>query len=174
MSGHLAWDGSSVRPYYWQGHYRLSYPCLGKGQNRGNAVARTRDQAGEQHPLQSDRETTTIRDAVVVSIVSVAAQEVEGVQMSHGGTRLPGDNSPTIGEFVGGITGGGSRPRGISVEVGERQAAVDLTVNVTYGKSIPQVTEAVRRNVISRVENLTGLELTEVNISVNDLTLPEP
>ena len=133
----------------------------------------TRDHRGEQHPLQSDMGTTNIQDAVVVSIVSVAAQEVEGVQLSHGGTRLPGASSPTIGEFVDGLTGGTSRPRGISVEVGERQAAVDLTVNVTYGKSIPQVTEVVRRNVISRVENLTGLELTEVNITVNDLTFPE-
>jgi len=136
-------------------------------------MAGTRDQGEEQYPLQSNRGTTSIGNAVVVSIVSAAAQEVEGVQLSHGGTRLPGDSSPTVGEFVDSLTGGASRPRGISVEVGERQAAVDLTVNVTYGKSIPQVTEAMRRNVISRVENLTGLELTEVNITVNDVTLPE-
>ena len=103
----------------------------------------------------------------------MAAQEVEGVYMSHGGTRLPGDASPTVGEFVGNLSGGAGSPRGLSVEVGERQAAVDLTVNVAYGRSIPQLTEAVRRQVIERVESLTGLEVSEVNITVNDVTLPE-
>jgi uncharacterized alkaline shock family protein YloU len=86
---------------------------------------------------------------------------------------LPGDTSPTVGEFVDNITGGGSRSRGLSVEVGERQAAADITVNVDYGRSIPRVTQAVREQVIKRVQKLTGLEVTEVNIQVNDVTLPE-
>jgi uncharacterized alkaline shock family protein YloU len=85
---------------------------------------------------------------------------------------LPGDTSPTVGEFVDNITGTSSRVRGISVEVGERQVAVDLTVNVDYGKPIQQLTESVRRNVIRRVESLTGLEVTEVNVAVNALNLP--
>ena len=126
-----------------------------------------------QSPLHSDLGTTTIGKPVVTAIVEMAAQEVEGVDMSHGGTRLPGDTSPTVGEFVDNLTGGGHRTRGLSVEVGERQAAVDLTVNVAYGRSIPQLTEAVRRQVIQRVEGLTGLEVSEVNITVNDVTLPE-
>ena len=127
----------------------------------------------DQSPLHSDLGTTTIGKPVLTAIVGAAAQEVEGVDMSHGGTRLPGDASPTVGEFVDNLTGGGGRTRGLSVEVGERQAAVDLTVNVTYGRSIPQLTEAVRRRVIERVESLTGLEVSEVNITVNDVTLPE-
>lgn len=130
------------------------------------------EQQGERHPLQSERGTTTIQDAVVISIVSIAAGEVDGVAFSHGGTRLPGDSSPTVGEFIGSLTGSGSGVRGVSVEVGEKQAAIDLTVNVVYGRSIPQLTEAVRRNVIGRVESLTGLEVSEVNITVNDLTFP--
>jgi uncharacterized alkaline shock family protein YloU len=127
----------------------------------------------EQGPLQSDRGTTIIQDAVVTAIVGMAAQEVEDVAMSHGGTRLPGDTSPTVGEFVDNLTGGSSRTRGLSVEVGEQQAAVDMTVNVSYGRSIPQLTKAVRERVIERVQNLTGLEVTEVNITVNDVILPE-
>ena len=70
------------------------------------------------------------------------------------------------------LTGGG-RTRGLSVEVVERQATVDLTVNIDYRRSIPQVTAAVRRRVIERVESLTGLEVSEVNIKVNDVSLPE-
>lgn len=126
-----------------------------------------------RHPLQSDRGTTTISSSVVSSIVNVAAGEVDGLAMSHGGNRLPGDNSPTVGEFFDRVSGGGSRSRGVSVEIGEREAAVDLTVNVVYGKPIAQVTEAVRQNVIRRVESLTGLDVTEVNITVNDVTFPE-
>ncbi len=124
-------------------------------------------------PLQSDRGTTKIADGVVLAIANAAAGEVEGVDLSHGGTKLPGDNSPTVGEFLGNITGGSGRPRGISVEVGETQVAVDMTVNVVYGKSIPQVAEALRRNVIQKVEGLTGLEATEVNVTVNDVTFPQ-
>jgi len=109
----------------------------------------------------------------VLALANVAAQEIENAYLSHGGTRLPGDSSPTVGEFLGNVTGGMNRSRGISVEVGERQVAVDLTLNVTYGQPIAQVTEAVRQNVIGRVESLTGLEVTEVNITVNDVTFPD-
>jgi len=110
---------------------------------------------------------------VVSAIVGIAAEEVDGVATSHGGVKLPGDTSPTVGEFVDNLTGSTSRTRGLSVDVGERQTAVDVTVNVDYGRSIPQVTESVRQRVIERVENLTGLEVTEVNIQVNDVTLPD-
>ena len=44
---------------------------------------------------------------------------------------------------------------------------------VEYGYSVPQLTEAVRRNVINRVESLTGLRVTEVNITVNDVQIPD-
>jgi len=136
-------------------------------------VSSTDAQDAGQNPLQSDLGTTTIQDAVVSAIIGMAAEEVDGVASSHGGTRLPGDSSPTVGEFVDNITGGASRTRGLSVDVGEQQAAADITVNVEYGRSIPKVTQAVRDRVIKRVENLTGLEVTEVNIQVNDVTLPE-
>ncbi len=135
-------------------------------------MTETSERRSEGHPLQSERGTTTIQDAVVVSIANMAASEVDGVDLSHGGTRLPGDTSPTVGEFFDNVTGTSSRVRGVSVEVGERQAAVDLPVNVAYGKPIAQTTEALRQNVIRRIENLTGLEVPEVNITVNDLTIP--
>ncbi len=126
----------------------------------------------DRSPLDSALGTTTIQDSVVSAIVGIAAEEVEGVSMSHGGARVPGDSSPTVGEFVDNLTGGGGRTRGLSVEVGERQAAADITVNVDYGRSIPQLTKAVRERVIERVQNLTGLEVSEVNIQVKDVTLP--
>jgi uncharacterized alkaline shock family protein YloU len=127
---------------------------------------------GKRNPLESDRGTTTISDAVVSAIASRAVGEVDGVDASHGGTSLPGDTSRTVGEFVGGISGGGGT-RGVSVEVGEEQAAVDLTLNVIYGNPVHKITDDVRKNVIKKVETLTGLEVTEVNVTVNDVTFPE-
>jgi uncharacterized alkaline shock family protein YloU len=136
-------------------------------------VSSTDTQNAGQNPLQSELGTTTIQDSVVTAIIGMAAQEVEGVTTSHGGTRLPGDTSPTVGEFVDNITGGASRTRGLSVDVGERQTAADITINVEYGRSIPRVTQAVRERIIKRVQNLTGLEVTEVNVQVNDVIVPE-
>jgi uncharacterized alkaline shock family protein YloU len=136
-------------------------------------VSSTDTQNTGQSPLQSELGTTTIQDSVVTAIISMAAEEVEGVTTSHGGVRLPGDTSPTVGEVVDNITGSASRTRGLSVDVGERQTAADITINVEYGRPIPQVTQAVRERIIERVENLTGLEVTEVNVQVNDVILPE-
>lgn len=124
-------------------------------------------------PLQTDRGTTTIQDSVVKSVVGMAAEEVEGIQTTTGGGRLPGDSSRTVGEFIGGLSGGESRTRGVSVEVGSTEVAVDLTVKALYGKPIPQTTQAVRDNVVRRVESLTGLKVTEVNVDVTDVFFPE-
>src|SRR5215212_8685877 len=127
--------------------------------------------AQQQSSLQSDRGRTTIEDAAVSKIAGVAAQEVEKVQMGGGATAAV---SGFLGNVTGAVTGGaGSLTSGVSVEVGEEEAAVDLTMAVEYGVSIPQTTEAVRSNVINRLENLTGLSVTEVNITVRDVQLPE-
>ncbi len=77
------------------------------------------------------------------------------------------------GTVTGSSAGGGNYTRGVSVEVGEEEAAIDLTMAIEYGKSIPQISEAVRRNVTSRVEDLVGLRVTEVNITVNDVQFRE-
>ena len=115
--------------------------------------------------LRSGRRATIIDDIVVSKIAGIAAQEIEGIQMG-GGTAL------AVGGFLNSVTGGGPT-RGVSVQVGEEEAAVDLSMAVEYGKSIPQISEAVRRNVTNRVESLTGLRVVEVNITINDVLLPE-
>lgn len=61
----------------------------------------------------------------------------------------------------------------MSVEVGERQAAVDIELIAEYGVAISDLAAAVRRNVIASVERMTGLEVTEVNLEVSDVHLPE-
>ena len=127
-------------------------------------------QGGQQSPLRSDRGNTTISDAVVSQVAGIAAQEVEKVQMGGGAAAAVGGFLQSV---TGGSSGGGNFSRGVSVEVGEEEAAIDLTMAVEYGVSIPQVTEAARRNVINRVESLVGLRVAEVNITVNDVQFPE-
>ena len=121
-------------------------------------------------PLKSEMGNTTISNTVVTQIAGIAAQEVENAQMSGGASAAVGGILQSV---TGSATGGGNFSRGVSVEVGEEEAAVDLTMTVDYGQSIPRITEAARRNVINRVENLTGLRVTEVNILVNDVQIPE-
>src|SRR5215217_2117546 len=127
----------------------------------------TGQQQRQESPLQTERGGTRIEDSVVAKIAGIAAQEVEGVRMGGGTTQA-------IGGILSSVTGGGAggQSRGISVEVGTVETAVDLTMTVEYGKPVPQIAEAVRRNVINRVENLVGLNVTEVNISVNDVFFP--
>ncbi len=62
-----------------------------------------------------------------------------------------------------------STTQGIEVEVGERQAAVDVSIVAEYGVAIHQLAAAIRRNVITAIEQMTGLEVTEVNVTVHDI-----
>ena len=119
-------------------------------------------------PLQTDRGSTSISDSVVSKIAGIASQEVDGVRMGSGGSQA-------VSGIIGSITGGssGSQTQGVSVEVGQEEAALDLTLTAEYGKSIPQLAEAVRRNVANRVESLVGLRVTEVNITVSNIFFPQ-
>jgi uncharacterized alkaline shock family protein YloU len=112
---------------------------------------------------------TTIASAVVQKVAGIAAREVSGVYTLGGGGV-----SRAFGAIKERIPGSGTvSTTGVSVEVGEKQAAVDLDVVVEYGARIVDVARAVRRNVITTVEQITGLEVIEVNIAVNDIHLPE-
>lgn len=111
---------------------------------------------------------TTIADGVVAKIAFLAAGDVAGVHALGSGL------SRSVGALRKRVPGGGTTtPHGVKVEVGEKQAAVDLDIVVEYGEVIPDVGQAVRENVISAVERMTGLEVVEVNIAVSDVRLPE-
>ena len=121
--------------------------------------------AGE---LVSEQGKTSIADTVVAKIVGMATREVPGVYaMGAGMSRAFG----TMRERLPGVAGPGIT-QGVKVEVGERQAAIDLDVIVEYGVSIPDLAAGVRRNVIGAVEQMCGLEVTEVNLTVGDIHVP--
>jgi len=110
---------------------------------------------------------TTIADTVVSKIAGIAAREIHGVHNLGGGaSRAVG----ALRERIPGATTNHSQ--GISVEVGEKQAAVDITLIAEYGVAIADLVAGVRRNVITAVERMTGLDVTEVNIEVSDVFIP--
>ncbi|MFE7481581.1 Asp23/Gls24 family envelope stress response protein [Streptomyces sp. NPDC057552] len=143
--------------------------AVGPKQNRGTDGTTTvgHGTTGASEPAAT-RGRTSIADTVVVKIAGMAAREIPGVYDMGGGL------SRTIGAVRDRVPGG--RPnvgRGVKVEVGERQTAIDLDLVVEYGVAITDVARDVRENVIAAVERTTGLEVVEVNVTVNDVHLPE-
>lgn len=62
------------------------------------------------------------------------------MQPSTKGTRVPGNSSPTVGEFIGNL-GGTNRARRVTVQIDGREASVDLPLNIPYGEPIPEITQ---------------------------------
>ena len=114
--------------------------------------------------LETERGVTTISNDVVAKLAGQACREVEGVAaMGASFRRLLGRVRP----------GSESLAQGVNVEVGKKEAAIDLVIIALYGYSIPAMAQEVRDNVIAKVESGTGLVVKEVNIEVDDLQFPE-
>lgn len=108
---------------------------------------------------------TTIEDDVIASIAGVAAKEVEGVA-SLGKSSI----RRTLAERIAGAP---ERARGVEVEVGKKEAIVDLTLNVIYGFNIPKIIIDVRKRVAARLLDLAGLIAKEINVDVTGIEFPE-
>ncbi|BCJ37492.1 hypothetical protein Athai_49950 [Actinocatenispora thailandica] len=116
--------------------------------------------------LTTEHGQTRIADGVVAKIAGLSAREIPGVySMGTGFARRMGQ----LRSLVPGSNEVDAAAQGVSVEVGERETAVDLDLVTWYGQNIVEVTEAVRNNVIERVEGMTGLRVVEVNINVDDI-----
>jgi uncharacterized alkaline shock family protein YloU len=119
--------------------------------------------------LTTEAGNTRISGAVVAKIAGLAARDIPGVHSM--GTGM----SRRVGQLRSLIPGSSEAVnQGVSVEVGERETAVDLDLVTWYGQSIVDVTDAVRRNVIGQVQGMTGLKVVEVNIEVNDIHVEQP
>lgn len=117
--------------------------------------------------LVTEEGSTTIADVVVQKVAGLATREISGVH------ALGGGSARVLGAIRDRIPGASaSAGQGVSVEVGEKQAAVDLEIVVEYGVPINNLAKAVRRNVTTAIEQITGLDVVEVNINVNDVYLP--
>ena len=123
---------------------------------------------GTAERLSTDDGKISVAQSVVQKIAGIACREISGVHAMGMSTsrafgavreRIPGSSGPNVAQGVG-------------VEVGETQAAIDLDIVVEYGVSIADLGRSIQRNVKQAVERMTGLDVVEVNINVDDLWMP--
>ncbi|MFH9566555.1 Asp23/Gls24 family envelope stress response protein [Streptomyces globisporus] len=115
------------------------------------------------------RGRTTIADNVVAAIAGIAIRETDGVHSIGRGA------SKALGAVTGrmsGSSGSSAAGRAVKVEVGEKQAAIDVDVKVEYGTTIHELADLIRTHVTDAVETMTGLEVVEINIVVFDVHIP--
>jgi len=130
-------------------------------------MAEARAEGEMQELKQQGPGKTIVADTVVAKIAGMAAREVRGVH------ALGGPTERAISGAISRITGAGAKGTGVDVQVGQEEAAVDLSLMIDYGQSTPDVTNDVRQNIINQVQSMTGLRVKEVNITVYDLYFPQ-
>lgn len=102
-----------------------------------------------------------IADEVVGIIAGLAATEIEGVAGMSGG--LAGGIAEMLGRK--------NLSKGVKVEVGERETAIDLYIIVEYGVEIPTVSWKIQESVKTAIETMTGLNVVEVNINIQGVNI---
>jgi uncharacterized alkaline shock family protein YloU len=108
---------------------------------------------------------TVINDGVIAKIAGIATREVSGVFALGGGAAR------ALGAFRDAINQT-DLTQGVNVEVGERQVAVDITIVAEYPQPLQTVADEVRANVYRAIGTLVGMEVTEVNVTINDVHIP--
>ena len=132
----------------------------------GGTQAKTQVVAPQQ-TITTDTATgrTTIEDGVVAKIAGIAAREVSGVYALGGGAaRMVGAIRDALNTS--------DLTQGISVEVGETQVAVDVTIVAAYPVSLQKVADDVRTAIHRAMVELVGMDVAEVNVTVNDVHIP--
>lgn len=139
------------------------------GEQQGTDVRTETTQRDIQRPSSMDETEgrLIIKDDVVAKIAGMAAREVEGVSFGTGSFL------ESVTGTARGATGKDEQvDKGIKAEVGERQAAFDLSIIVDYGYHIPSLVSDIRRRITSKVREMCDLETTEINVEVADIRLP--
>ena len=143
-----------------QTHTPADVPAKNK-QNASAAVADapTRDKG------KDGRGATTVADGVVAKIAGIAIQEIPGVHALGGGAaRAIGNLREKVGQK--------DLTQGVNVEVGQTQVAVDVTLVVEYPHPLQEVADNARDAVYTAIEDLVGMEVTEVNVTITDIHVP--
>ncbi|AJM76950.1 Asp23/Gls24 family envelope stress response protein [Rathayibacter toxicus] len=109
--------------------------------------------------------TNTIADGVVEKVIGIAAREVPGVHDLGGGAAR------AIGALRSAINAQ-DRGQGVSVEVGEKQVAADITVVAEYPVPLQKLADSIRSNVSEAIASVVGMEVAEVNVTVADVHIP--
>jgi uncharacterized alkaline shock family protein YloU len=112
---------------------------------------------------QGSEGTIRIADDVVAVIAGLAATKTDGIAGMSGG----------ITEGWAKRVSGRNVTRGVSVEVGQVETAIDLRVIVHYGVKINEVSRTLQQNVKEAVETMTGLQVVEVNVKVEGVEIKD-
>ncbi|MFC5701053.1 Asp23/Gls24 family envelope stress response protein [Cohnella faecalis] len=108
---------------------------------------------------RTDLGTIEIAPEVIEVIAGLATVEVEGVAGMSGG----------ISSGIAELLGRKNMSKGVKVEVGQREAAVDVNIIVHYGRRIPEISAEIQRNVKQSIQTMTGLNVVEVNVHIHDV-----
>ncbi|KQL58391.1 MULTISPECIES: Asp23/Gls24 family envelope stress response protein [Bacillaceae] len=114
----------------------------------------------QQNTQQENRNHLTYDDEVIKKIAALATIETDGI-LGMSGSFFQGMKE-TFGREE-------SITKGIRADVGEKQVAIDLEVYVEYGKSIPAIYKDIKESVARNIHQMTGLELVEFNMNVDDV-----
>ena len=133
--------------------------------NSTPSISTTSTDRKDLQPSHGTHGKTTINDSVVARVAGIAARDARGVHALGGGAAR------AIGAIRDALNAT-DQSQGVSVEVGEKQVAIDITIVAEYPVSLQDVADGVRADVIDAVETIVGLEVTEVNVTVNDVHLP--
>ncbi|MFZ7088429.1 Asp23/Gls24 family envelope stress response protein [Curtobacterium sp. RRHDQ10] len=115
--------------------------------------------------ISTDGGKTVIDDSVVAKVAGIAAREVSGVHALGGGAAR------AIGAIRNAI-GGQDHGQGVKVEVGERQVAADVVIVADYPVALQDVAERVRKAVGTAIEQIIGMEVAEINVTIQDVFIP--
>ncbi|MWV48042.1 Asp23/Gls24 family envelope stress response protein [Rathayibacter sp. VKM Ac-2803] len=118
-----------------------------------------------KHGTSTSTGKNTIADGVVEKVAGIAAREVPGVHDLGGGAAR------AIGAIRNAINAQ-DRGQGISVEVGEKQVAADITVVAEYPVALQKLADSIRSAVSEAISSVVGMEVTEVNVTVADVYIP--
>lgn len=123
----------------------------------------SREENQDNYTLQSDESfgQVQIADEVVAIIAGLAATEVEGVASMAGNIT---------NELVGKL-GMKNLSKGIKVAVEDGVVQVDVALNIAYGYSVPKTCQKVQEKVKASIENMTGLEVSSVNIRIASVSM---
>jgi uncharacterized alkaline shock family protein YloU len=132
------------------------------------AASNVADRIRNNATLPAARGRTTIANEVVEKIAGIAAREVPGVY------DLGGDVARVFSAVKERLKlGEESAAQGVSVKLDGKTAEVEVVIVIEFGFQVFSVTEKVREKVISSVENLLGLEVTGVDVTVDDVHIPD-
>ena len=131
-----------------------------KTQNNQNNQNPTKNQSDKSSEKTNVRGKLTFEDKVIQKIVGMALEEVDGLLSVDGGF---------FSNLADKIVNTDNVTSGVDVEVGKQQVAVDLNIIAEYKKDIPKIFEQIKQVVHQQVEDMTDLDVVEINVNVIDI-----